>query len=80
MWDTAGEVGTSSYVMSSCGTLHMDEQRQGDQLEPTYIQQLSVDTGYRPEDLPEAMEDREGWWKRVRDVRADGSAWRWWNS
>ena len=33
MRDTAG---TSSYVMYSCGPLHMAEQRQGDQLEPTY--------------------------------------------
>ena len=36
MRDTAGEEGTSSYVMYSRGLLHMDEQRQGDQLEPTY--------------------------------------------
>ena len=28
---------------------------------PTYIQQLWVDTGCSPEDLPEAMEDREEW-------------------
>ena len=34
--DTAGEVGTSSQMMYSCGPLHMYEQRQGDQLEPTY--------------------------------------------
>ena len=31
MWDTAGEVGTSSLVMF-CGPLHMDEQRQDIQL------------------------------------------------
>ena len=37
MQDTAGEVGTSSYVMYSRGYFHMDEQRQDDQLEPTYI-------------------------------------------
>ena len=35
MWDTAGEVGTSSLVMYSYGPLHMAEQKQGDQLEPT---------------------------------------------
>ena len=28
----------------------------------TYIQQLCEDTGCSPEDLPEAMNDREGWW------------------
>ena len=36
MWDTAGEVETSSWVMYSGGPLHMDEQRQDVQLEPTY--------------------------------------------
>ena len=36
MWDTAWDVGTSSYVMYSCGPLHMDEQSQDDILEPTY--------------------------------------------
>ena len=36
MQDTAGEVGTSSQVMYSYGPLHMAEQMQGDQREPTY--------------------------------------------
>ncbi len=36
----------------------------------TYIQQLCEDTGCSPEDLPEAMNDREKWWERVRDIRA----------
>ena len=40
----------------------------------TYIQQLCVDTGCSPEDLPEAMNDREGWRERVRD----GTTRRWW--
>ena len=43
----------------------------------TYIQQLCEDTGCSPEDLPEAMNDRERWWERVRDIRADGMT-RWW--
>ena len=42
------------------------------------IQQLCVDTGCSPEDLPEAMKDREGWRERVRDIRADGKTWWWW--
>ena len=29
----------------------------------TYIQQLCEDTGCSPEDLPEAMNDREDWWE-----------------
>ena len=36
----------------------------------TYIQQLCEDTGCCPEDLPEAMSDREKWRERVRDIRA----------
>ena len=37
-----------------------------------YIQQLCEDTGCSPEDLPEAMNDREKWRERVRDIRASG--------
>ena len=45
----------------------------------TYIQQLCEDTGCRPEDLPEAMNDREGWRERVRDIRASSTTlWWWW--
>ena len=40
---------------------------------PTYIQQLCEDTGCNPEDLPEAMNDREKWRERVRDIRAGGT-------
>ena len=40
--DTAGEVWTSSWVMCSCGPLHLDEQKQGVQLEPTYISYVSL--------------------------------------
>ena len=36
----------------------------------TYIQQLCQDTGCCPEDLPSAMNDREEWRERVRDIRA----------
>ena len=39
----------------------------------TYIQQLCEDTGCNPEDLPEAMNDREKWRETVRDVRAGGA-------
>ena len=44
----------------------------------TYIQQLCEDTGCNPEDLPEAMSDREKWRERVRDIRAGGMTWWWW--
>ena len=36
----------------------------------TYIQQLCDDTGCNPEDRTEAMNDRETWRERVRDIRA----------
>ena len=39
----------------------------------TYIQQLCEDTGCNPEDLPEAMNDREKWLERVRDIHAGGT-------
>ena len=41
----------------------------------TYIQQLCADTGFSSEDMPEEMEDREGWWERVKDIRTDGATW-----
>ena len=44
----------------------------------TYKQQLCEDTGCIPEDLPEAMNDREEWRERVRDIRASGTTWWWW--
>ena len=43
----------------------------------TYIQQLCEDTGCSPEDLPRAMNDREEWRERVRDIRATSATW-WW--
>ena len=44
----------------------------------TYIQQLCEDTGCCPEDLPRAMNDREEWRERVRDIRAASPIWWWW--
>ena len=44
----------------------------------TYIQQLCEDTGCSPEDLPEAMNDREKWRERVRDIRGTSTTWWWW--
>ena len=44
----------------------------------TYTQQLCEDTGCSPEDLPEAMNDREKWRERVRDICAGGTTWWWW--
>ena len=44
----------------------------------TYIHQLCEDTGCCPEDLPRAMNDREEWGERVRDIRATSAWWWWW--
>ena len=45
----------------------------------TYIQQLCVDTGCSLEDLPEAMDDREEWRERFRDIRTGSvTCWWWW--
>ena len=44
----------------------------------TYTQQLCEDTGCSPEDLPEAMNDREKWREKVRDIRAGCTTWWWW--
>ena len=44
----------------------------------TYIQQLCEDTGCSPEDLSEAMNDREKWQESVRDICASGMTWWWW--
>ena len=43
-----------------------------------YIQQLCEDTGCCPEDLPRAMNDREEWRERVRDICATSAIWWWW--
>ena len=44
----------------------------------TYIQQLCEDTGCNFEDQPKAMNDREKWRERVRDICAGGTTWWWW--
>ena len=45
----------------------------------TEIQQLCEDTDGSPEDLTEAMNDREKWRERVRAIRDSGTWW-WWSS
>ena len=45
----------------------------------TYIQQLCEDIECSPEDLPVAMNDREMWRERVRDISTGGTTrWWWW--
>ena len=47
----------------------MAVQKQDDQHEHTFSSYCE-DTGCCPEDLPRAMNDREEWRERVRDIRA----------
>ena len=65
---TAGEARTNSSVMYSYGPPDMAKQKQDDQLEHT-----CEDTGCSPEDLPEAMNDREKWPENFRDNRDSGT-------
>ena len=58
--------------MYSCGPPLMDVQEWDDQHELTYSSCVE-DTGCNPEDLPEAMNDREKWRETVRDIRAGGA-------
>ena len=44
----------------------------------TYIQHLCANTGCSLEDLLGVMDNREGWWKRVREICAGGATWWWW--
>ena len=53
-------------------------QAKAGRLARTYIQQLCEDTGCNPEDLPEAMNDREKWREMVKDIHAGGTTWWWW--
>ena len=77
MQDTAGEARTNSSVMYSYGTPAYGQAKAGRPAR-TNIQQLCEDTGCNPEDLPKAMNDREKWRERVRDIRASGTIWWWW--
>ena len=44
----------------------------------TYIQQLCADTGCSWEDLQGVMDDRNGWWDRVREICPNSVTWWWW--
>ena len=46
--------------------------------ERTYIQQLCEDTGCYPEHQPRAINGREEWRERIRDIRATSATWWWW--
>ena len=72
MQDTAGEARTSSQVMYSHRPPHMAKKKQDDQLEHAYSSNVRIRERC-PDDLPEAMNDREKWRERVRDIFAGGT-------
>ena len=51
---------------------HIARQKQDDQHEHTFSSYVRI-TVCSPEDLPEAMNDKEKWRERVRDIRASGT-------
>ena len=63
--------------MYSYGSPHMAGAKAGRPAR-TYIQQLCEYTGCCPEDVPRAMNDREEWRERVRNIRATSAIWWWW--
>ena len=66
---TAGEVG-DEHISDVLLWIPTYSRAKAGQPVRTYIQLLCEDTGCGPEDLPEAMNDREKWRERVRDIRA----------
>ena len=63
--------------MYSCGPPHMDGQKQDDQHELTFSSYVRIRDVALPEDLPEAMNDREKLRESVRDIHTSGTTW-WW--
>ena len=57
---------------------HSHGQAKAGRLARTYIQQLCTDTVCSPKDLPETMDNWDGWQERVRDICTDSVTWRWW--
>ena len=44
----------------------------------TYIHQPCAYTGCSPEDLPEAMDDRDWWQEKFRNICVNSATWWWW--
>ena len=77
----AGHCGRSRHELISDVLLWTPshERAKAGQPDRTYVQQLCADSGYRPENLQEAMDDWEWWPVMVRGIRADGATWwGWW--
>ena len=44
----------------------------------TYLQQVRADTGRSLEDLPSAMDDKDEWWERIKEICTLSMTWWWW--
>ena len=64
----------NSTPQSSCCTATYHPSREISMLDKPDRQ----DTWCSLQDLPEVIDDREGWRERVRDNRADSATWWWW--
>ena len=60
-------------MMMTCGTIPTYGRAKAGQPARTYIHHLCEDTGCSPEELPEALNDKEKWRERVRDIHASGT-------
>ena len=68
----AREVITNSLAMFSYGLTSIDWPAK------IYIHQLYVDTRCNLEDLPGAMDYRNRWWGRSKEIHAINMTWGWW--
>ena len=77
MRDTAGENRDELISDIFLGTPSHGRAKEGRPAR-TYIQHLCIDTGCSIEDLQGAMDDRDGWRERVREISAGSVTWWWW--
>ena len=77
MLDTAGEAGDELIRDILLWTSTHGRAKAGRPAR-TYIQQLCEDTGCCPEDLPRAVNDRDGVAREGQDIRATSTIWWWW--
>ena len=74
------QVAVVSILLYGCTTWtltkHMEKKLDGDytrMLRAILKKSWSSTPQSSPEDLPEAVDDREGWWEKLRDIRADSA-------
>ena len=77
MQDTTGEVRTNLWMTYFCGLLHIDKQRQDDQLEAidnssVLIQDVDLKT------YQKRWTREKGGGRGIREIHADGTRWWWW--